>query len=100
MRTKLVRDKIPEIIAAGGGVARTHVASDEEHWERLKEKLAEEVREFCEDSNKEELADLLEVVDAIKEFKGFDDSEIKEIKEKKLLERGGFSGRIVLEGDE
>ena len=56
---KLVRDKIPEIIKSEGTVPITHIASDEEYKQKLKAKFQEEVDEFLEDNNKEELADIL-----------------------------------------
>lgn len=56
---KLIRDKIPEIIAAQGEQAITHVATPEEYAMKLKEKLGEEVAEYLKDGNAEELADIL-----------------------------------------
>lgn len=50
---KLIRDKIPEIIAAKGGQAVTHVATDEEYQAKLREKLTEEVQEYMKDLNPE-----------------------------------------------
>ncbi len=43
---KLVRDRIPEIIKKHGDAATTHVANSEEYWQKLREKLEEEVNEF------------------------------------------------------
>ena len=97
---KLVRDKIPEYIKSKGGTSVTHVAGDEEYWQKLKEKLQEEVNEFLEVENSEELADILEVLDAISEYKRFDREEVKKIKEKKAFERGGFKDKIILDESE
>ena len=94
---KLVRDKIPEIIKSKGGVAITHIANDVEYWQKLKEKLQEEVGEFIEAENIEEMADILEVIDAIFNYKKFDEQELKRVKEKKVNERGGFDDKIILE---
>ncbi len=94
---KLVRDKIPEIIKEKGKNPVTHKASEEEYWPKLKEKLQEEVNEFLEESNEEELSDILEVIDSICDFKNFDKSKLNEIKKKKKEERGGFEGRIILD---
>ncbi len=94
---KLVRDKIPEYIRSKGGHPVTHIADKMEYWEKLKEKLLEEIEEFRKDESPEEFADILEVIDAIAEYKKFDMNEVKEIKEKKAKERGKFKGRIILD---
>ncbi len=94
---KLVRDKIPEIIKSKGGVAITHIANDAEYWQKLKEKLQEEVSEFIEAQNIEEMADILEVIDAIFICKNFNEQELKKVKENKARERGRFDNKIILE---
>ncbi|MBI2064020.1 MAG: nucleoside triphosphate pyrophosphohydrolase [Candidatus Yanofskybacteria bacterium] len=94
---KLVRDKIPEYIRGKGGVPVTHIASKAEYWQKLKEKLIEEIEEFKKDESPEEFADILEVLDAIADYKSFDKNEIEKIKAKKAEERGKFSGRIILD---
>jgi len=93
---KLVRDKIPEIIKARGDVCDFYIADDKEYWEKLKEKLFEEIDEFFEDESKEEMADLLEVVNAIMKYKGFDIHDIKKIRHKKRKLRGGFDRKVIL----
>ena len=60
-RCKLVRDRIPQIMIENQKNPVTHTADDREYWERLKDKLKEEVNEFLENGNREELADILEV---------------------------------------
>ena len=94
---KLVRDKIPEIIKNKGATPITHIANDEEYWQKLKEKLQEEVNEFIEDSNEEELADILEVIHAICDFKNFDKEKLELLRKKKAEERGGFKDKIILD---
>lgn len=76
------------------------------HWERLddqrfaqqlKVKLREEADEVClaktQESLKEELADVLEVVNAFCDLHGLTWEEIVELQRKKQEERGGFHGR-------
>lgn len=94
---KLVRDKIPEHIRKKGGTPVTHIADEKEYWEKLKEKLIEEIEEFKEEESAEEFADLLEVIDAIADYKNFDRREIEKIREKKAEERGKFKDRIILD---
>lgn len=92
---KLVRDRIPEIIEQAGKVPLTHIASDGEYWNKLKEKLQEEVDEFSEKETKEELADVLEVVKAICDFKKIEN--LENLRKSKAEKRGGFRNRIILE---
>jgi len=94
---KLVRDRIPEIIKKNGEKPITHIADDKEYWEKLKKKLSEEVEEFSINSNEEELADILEVIEGICEFKKFDNEEIGRIKKEKAEKRGKFKEKIILD---
>jgi predicted house-cleaning noncanonical NTP pyrophosphatase (MazG superfamily) len=94
---KLVRDKIPEYIKSKGGVPITHIADDKEYWQKLKEKLLEEINEFKEDESLEEFADLLEVIDAMIDYKKFDRNELKNVRAKKAGERGKFKDKIILD---
>lgn len=94
---KLVRDKIPEIIKKNKEVPKFHIANKEEYWGKLKEKLTEEVEEFLMHDSKEELADILEVIEAIYKFKDFDKKEIDRIKKKKAEKKGSFNERIILD---
>ncbi len=94
---KLVRDKIPEIIKKKGAVPITHIASDDEYWQKLKEKLHEEVDEFMKDNNDEEIADILEVIYAICDYKKIDKNKLELLRKKKAEERGGFKDKIILD---
>ena len=94
---KLVRDKIPEIIRSRGDVPVTRLADSEEYWRKLKEKLQEEVLEFIEAENEEEIADIIEVLRAICIHRGIDLKHLEQVRRKKAEERGEFSGRVILE---
>lgn len=94
---KLVRDKIPEYIKSQGGVPITHVADDKEYWEKLKEKLLEEIKEFFENEVIEEMADIQEVIDAVCDYKNFTKENIDTVRKKKAEERGVFNNKIILE---
>lgn len=94
---KLVRDKIPEYIKGKGGVPITHIADDKEYWEKLKEKLLEEIKEFSENEVIEEMADIQEVIDAMCDYKNFSKEDIETTRKKKNEERGAFKKKIILE---
>ena len=94
---KLVRDLIPEYLDSKGVPSKTHIADEQEYWAKLKEKLGEEVAEFQKDETRDELADILEVIDAIKKYKNYSDEDILEIKNAKAADRGAFDKRIILE---
>jgi predicted house-cleaning noncanonical NTP pyrophosphatase (MazG superfamily) len=94
---KLVRDKIPRILKKKGIKTSTHVADDKEYWQKLKEKLKEEVDEFLEKSTEEELADILEVIYAILDFKKINKTKLELKRKKKAKERGGLKKKIILE---
>ena len=94
---KLVRDQIIEIIRADGSEAKFHIADDQEYWQKLTEKIGEELAEFIVDESPEELADMMEVIDAVLEYKGYTWEQIREIQAQKAEKRGGFKERIILE---
>lgn len=94
---KLVRDKIPEIIAGSGKAVTYRILSEEEYKFALEEKLDEEVIEFHESKSVEEIADIIEVLNAIIKANGC--RWIAVIKEsiKKKFAKGGFKRRAFLE---
>jgi len=94
---KLVRDKLPEIIESHGDVAITHVADTGEYRDRLRAKLIEEVREYIESGETEELADIIEVIHSLTALDGTHREQLQLIQTKKHDERGGFEKRIVLD---
>ena len=93
---KLVRDRIPEIIAASGKRCEYRVLDDAEYLQRLDEKLNEELAEYQFDHSLEELADLLEVVRAVAVARGSSIEAIEEIRAQKAAARGGFERRLLL----
>ena len=94
---KLVRDKIPEVIEADGKKCDIHIADKEEYGKLLEEKLKEEVDEYMEAKNLEELADVMEVLFGLANMLGYSEEELLQKRQKKLEERGGFKNGIVLE---
>lgn len=94
---KLVRDKIPEIIEADGKSCKTSILSDEDYIAALEEKLNEEVAEYQEAKNLEEMADVLEVLQAICVARGFSLQDLEMARAKKADERGNFLKKIFLE---
>ncbi len=94
---KLVRDKIPELITAGGSACQTRVLNREEYLEKLEEKLAEELAEYRESHDPEELADLLEVIYACSEAQGCSREALEAIRQAKAQKRGAFHDRILLQ---
>jgi len=58
--------------------------------------LNEEVNEFLEDKNLEELVDVMEVLFGIAEALGYSEEEFLKARDKKRDERGGFKEGIVL----
>lgn len=94
---KLIRDKIPAILKAESKTITTHLADDDEYWQKLKHKLKEEAAEFWHEESEEELADILEVIYAICQFKKISKEKLEQTRTKKTTERGGFGQRIILD---
>lgn len=101
---KLVRDKIPEIMAANNQEGNFRRLSDAEYKTQLDKKLCEELNEYQTSESKqdavEELADLVEVVYAVLEYEKLSIDEFEKIRLKKKEERGGFRKRLMLSGVE
>lgn len=94
---KLVRDKIPEIIKEKGDFFETRELSEPEYLKELNKKLQEEVVEYLEDNNVEELADIVEVVHGILNAKNISLEEFEKIRQDKVDRRGAFNKKIFLE---
>ena len=93
---KLVRDKIPEIIAQQGESANTRILNGKEYTVALEQQLDEETAEFHKEKNLEELADILEVVYALADDLGCTKEDLLQVYNQKHEKRGGFQSRIFL----
>lgn len=93
---KLVRDRIPEIIKESGKEYEIEIVNGIEKQELLEKKLLEEVNEYMEDKNLEELADVMEVLFGLANELGFTEEDLLNKRNEKLLGRGGFKKGIVL----
>ncbi len=97
---KLVRDKIPQVIASNGKTCRTRILDEAEFLNQLNIKLREETEEYHQASSQaealEELADMLEVIQSLAVAYGADADKLEAIRAKKAEERGGFGERVFL----
>lgn len=97
---KLVRDRIPEIIEAAGGQPSTRVLDKAERRSAMLAKLQEESDELRAAAStaeqREELADVLEVLKAIASELGHPWGEIESAAAEKRADRGGFEAGIWL----
>lgn len=93
---KLVRDRIPEIIAFDGKTCVTEISPDEQYLEMLDAKLTEELSEYQESHSLEELADLLEVLRTVVKARGWTWEELERVRQDKAAKRGGFEKKILL----
>lgn len=94
---KLVRDKIIDIIEADGRIAKYRILDDNEYRQELNKKLQEEVKEYLEDNNVEELADIVEVIYGILNSMDVSIKEFEKIRINKQEKRGAFEKKIYLE---
>ena len=92
----LERDRIPEIIIASGKRRDTRILSDEEYLATLRIKLHEELAEYEESGELEELADILEILHALAVAGGSTPEKLEAVRARKANERGGFAERIFL----
>ena len=93
---KAIRDKIPEIIAESGKKYNLKQLDDTSFLAELEKKLIEEVNEYTESKDVEELADILEVIYRISYLKGESKEELENIRLKKLQDKGGFKKNLFL----
>ena len=94
---KLVRDKIPDIIKEKDNkTCTTEILDDDKYLEELNRKLQEELKEYLESGEVEELADLEEVLRAILKAKKVDYNNFEKIRKDKVEKRGAFDKKIFL----
>lgn len=93
---KLVRDNIPDIIRSQGEIPNVSILSNECYLTALDKKLNEEVREYQQSNDLEELADILEVIYAICEARGYSIEKLNDIREQKRRTKGSFSKKYYL----
>lgn len=93
---KLIRDNIPTIIENSGKKAIIKKLTDKEYIAALNLKLGEELDEYLEDEDIEELADILEVIYGILDYNGVSMAKLEDIRVKKLKKRGAFKDRLML----
>lgn len=96
---KLVRDRIPEIIALEGRHYAVEQMGEEEYRAALLTKLieeAEEVRTAPSEKLLTEIADVLEVLDALMVLYNLQPEDARVLQQQRYKERGGFEKRIKL----
>lgn len=96
---KLIRDLIPQHIAASGKDYQVETMKEGEFRQALRDKLVEEATEAAEASPESlvtELADLLEVVDALMEAEGLTKEQVEQEQARRQQERGSFERRLKL----
>lgn len=93
---KAIRDKIPEIIKLSGKNCDVKKLNDSEFLVELEKKLIEELTEYQESKDVEELADMLEVIYRISELRGITSNELENIKNEKAKKRGKFNDNLFL----
>ena len=98
---KIVRDKIPEIIAKQGKKVRFKTLMGNELRQALKDKLVEEVQELIKAETKEqiieEMADVMDVLTAIRYAHSVKYYEVEDARSKKGFEKGRFINGYFLE---
>ena len=97
MYNKLVRDNIPDIIKKNGATPIVRILDVEEYFKELNRKLKEELNEYLDGNDIEELADLYEVMLAILDYKKMSLMEFDIIRKMKVEKRGAFKNKIYLE---
>jgi predicted house-cleaning noncanonical NTP pyrophosphatase (MazG superfamily) len=97
---KLVRDRIPTILAQASYTYETTTMDEQEYQQALREKLVEEAREAANAVEAQqlitELADLYEVIDTLMRDNSIAPDVVRAEQERRRQARGGFAQRIRL----
>lgn len=93
---KLIRDKIPLIINNAGKKCVVEILSDELLIKKLNEKLLEEIQEYLQSEQIDELADVVEVIYAILDYKNVSFQQFERIRLDKYEKSGGFKDKLLL----
>lgn len=94
---KLVRDNIISKILSNGEVPHFRQVSGQEKLEFLFKKLLEEAWELQEAQNREEMADVEEVILAIYAHIWWTKQQVEEVRKKKLKTNGWFQNGDILQ---
>jgi predicted house-cleaning noncanonical NTP pyrophosphatase (MazG superfamily) len=97
---KLIRDRIPQIIEAGGGRPVTRVLDEASYHTALLAKLVEEAQEASAAAAEDlpaELADVFEVLQALTRAASITWNQLLTLAASKRSQRGGFEQRLFLE---
>ncbi len=100
---KLIRDRIPEKIAADNAIASIRELEPTEYIAALKAKVVEEARELAEAEGEAliaEIADVQEVLETLMTELQITHEQVTEVKEAKASKNGTFQKRLFLEWTE
>ena len=97
---KLVRDKVPYLVAKDGGSYSLKLLSPLEHQYEITKKMYEELNEYnvatSKDGAIEELVDIVELIYAAVKLHGLSIEEFEAIRSEKRQKKGGFEKGIYL----
>ena len=101
---KLVRDRIPHLIAAEGRTPKVDRLTGTVLRDALYSKLEEEHEELLaavtDEDRQEELADMIEVLIALASIHGLNEAELMDVVKRKRADRGGFNEGLFYIGDD
>lgn len=93
---KLIRDKNVKLMEDKGCKVTYEILDEKRYGQELDKKLQEEVGEYLEDYNIEEMADVMEVIYAILKYRGITMEEVDKVRLDKQKRKGGFERRVYL----